>query len=315
MARRSRCRSSCASPPATSGRSPESGKELSALLDRFLFRKSVRPILSMAGRQRLLWERDHAPKLSTSITPAEIDQAHAAALALPWTDEAKQALETILRELAKEGIQPGDRRQFKAVGGGPGVRLPQRRRARSSPSTSKSWRTSCGTTRRSSPRRRPRSSPRSPIPRACASTSSCSKSSRSWRRRRSQFGPGSNGHGQARRDRQAIRRAQGRRPARPRPQLPARADQEDQAGQHRGHLTERGTRAWMPSRQGGIRRSQDQWSNRTPETLGGVLAANTDAVAGFRADRGAVAPAGGRSAAARTRTGPAYRGRPTQRSG
>jgi MoxR-like ATPase len=88
---------------------------LSALFDRFLFRRTVRPIASAAGRQRLLWERDHTPKLSTSVTPAEIDQAHADALALPWTDEAREALEAILHELAREGIQPGDRRQFKSV--------------------------------------------------------------------------------------------------------------------------------------------------------------------------------------------------------
>jgi MoxR-like ATPase len=94
----------------------EGGKELNALYDRFLLRRSVRPILSAAGRQRLLWERDHTPKLSTSITPAEVDQAHAEALALPWSSEAKEALEAILRELSKEGIQPGDRRQFKSVG-------------------------------------------------------------------------------------------------------------------------------------------------------------------------------------------------------
>jgi MoxR-like ATPase len=94
----------------------EGGRELNALFDRFLLRRAVRPILSAAGRQRLLWERDHTPKLSTSVTPAEIDQAHADALALPWTEEAKQALEAILRELAKEGVQPGDRRQFKSVG-------------------------------------------------------------------------------------------------------------------------------------------------------------------------------------------------------
>jgi MoxR-like ATPase len=37
-------------------------------------------------------------------------------MALPWTNEAREATETILRELAKEGIQPGDRRQFKAIG-------------------------------------------------------------------------------------------------------------------------------------------------------------------------------------------------------
>jgi MoxR-like ATPase len=94
----------------------EGGKELQALFDRFLFRRKVRSILTAAGRKRLLWDRDHTPKLSTSITPTEIDQAHADALALPWTDEAKEALEAILRELAREGIQPGDRRQFKSVG-------------------------------------------------------------------------------------------------------------------------------------------------------------------------------------------------------
>ena len=94
---------------------PEHGKELAALFDRFTLRKSVRPILSAAGRKRLLWVRDHTPKLSTTITPAEIDEAHRAALALPWSEDGKEALEAVLRELAKEGIQPGDRRQFKAV--------------------------------------------------------------------------------------------------------------------------------------------------------------------------------------------------------
>src|SRR4051794_24214279 len=93
----------------------EGGKELQAVFDRFLFRKAVRPILSQAGRQRLLWTRDHTPRLSTSITPEEIQQARSYALALPWSDEAKQALEAILKELAREGIQPGDRRQFKSV--------------------------------------------------------------------------------------------------------------------------------------------------------------------------------------------------------
>src|SRR3954467_1834403 len=94
----------------------DGGKELNALWDRFLFRKSVRPVLSAAGRQRLLWHRDHTPRLTTSITPAEIDQAHREAMALPWDTDAREALEAVLRELAREGIQPGDRRQFKAVG-------------------------------------------------------------------------------------------------------------------------------------------------------------------------------------------------------
>lgn len=87
--------------------SPETGKELSALFDRFVLRKAVRPVLTAAGRSRLLWERDHAPKLSTTVSPAEIDRAHADALALPWSDDGRDALEAVLRELATEGIRPG----------------------------------------------------------------------------------------------------------------------------------------------------------------------------------------------------------------
>jgi len=96
--------------------SPDTGKELNALLDRFLFRKTVRPIHTRTGRDRLLWTRDHAPKLTTSITPDEIRVAHAAAATLPWSGKAREALEAILTELTKEGVRPGDRRQFKAVG-------------------------------------------------------------------------------------------------------------------------------------------------------------------------------------------------------
>ena len=96
--------------------SPETGKELAALFDRFCLRKSVRPVLTRAGRDRLLWHDDLTPKLSTSITPAEVDLAHEQAMRLPWSGEAREAAESILRELAKEGIQPGDRRQRKSVG-------------------------------------------------------------------------------------------------------------------------------------------------------------------------------------------------------
>ena len=96
--------------------SPDTGKELAALSDRFLLRKSVSPIRSLAGRQRLLWTRDHAPRLSTTINPTEVEEARRQALSLPWSGEAKEAMEVILKELAKEGVQPGDRRQFKTVG-------------------------------------------------------------------------------------------------------------------------------------------------------------------------------------------------------
>jgi MoxR-like ATPase len=95
--------------------SPETGKELAALFDRFCFRKAVRPILTQAGRKRLLWDRDHVPALSTTIAPVEVEAAHFEAMGLPWSDAAGEALETVIRELAKEGVHPGDRRQVKAV--------------------------------------------------------------------------------------------------------------------------------------------------------------------------------------------------------
>jgi len=96
--------------------SPDTGKELAALSDRFLLRKSVSPIRSQAGRQKLLWTRDHAPKLTTTVSPTEVDEARRQAQSLPWSGEAKDTMEIILKELAKEGVQPGDRRQFKTVG-------------------------------------------------------------------------------------------------------------------------------------------------------------------------------------------------------
>jgi MoxR-like ATPase len=95
--------------------SPDSGKELSALFDRFVLRKAVSPIRSQTGRQKLLWTGDHTPKLSTTVTPAEVEEARSVASVLPWSADAKEALEVILKELAKEGVQPGDRRQFKTV--------------------------------------------------------------------------------------------------------------------------------------------------------------------------------------------------------
>jgi MoxR-like ATPase len=96
--------------------SPDTGKELSALFDRFVLRTTVSPIRSQAGRQRLLWAGDHTPKFTGTITPAEVEQARRQATTLPWSAAAKEALEAILKELAREGVAPGDRRQVKTVG-------------------------------------------------------------------------------------------------------------------------------------------------------------------------------------------------------
>jgi MoxR-like ATPase len=96
--------------------SPDTGKELAAVADRFLLRKAVHPIRSRAGRERLLWTLDHTPRLSTTISPAEVEEARRAAAVLPWSAEAREALDAVLVELAREGVRPGDRRQFKTVG-------------------------------------------------------------------------------------------------------------------------------------------------------------------------------------------------------
>jgi MoxR-like ATPase len=96
--------------------SQEGGKELGALFDRLVIRKTIKPICSHEGRERLLFGGDHTPKFSDTITTAEIDQAAEQAKSLPFSDAAKLAIKNIIHTLAGEGIQPGDRRQFKAVG-------------------------------------------------------------------------------------------------------------------------------------------------------------------------------------------------------
>lgn len=93
----------------------EQGKELGALFDRFLLRKAVRPIATDKGLQTLLWTGALGVKLSTSITPAEIETASAEAQALPWAPEAMEAFTTIHKEAKREGIVPGDRRLRKSV--------------------------------------------------------------------------------------------------------------------------------------------------------------------------------------------------------
>ncbi len=91
-------------------------KELGAMFDRFLFRKKVIPIRSAAGRKRLLWTDDHMPKFSQHINRDEVAEAITAAAVLPFEDDAKTCFSYILEALGKEGIHPGDRRQFKSVG-------------------------------------------------------------------------------------------------------------------------------------------------------------------------------------------------------
>jgi MoxR-like ATPase len=94
--------------------SGDEAKSLGALVDRFMLRKSVAPISSMAGRQKLLWN-NQPPEFSTSLSAHELTAARLDAQGLSWSKEAKQALEAILDELSRQAVKPSDRRIFKSV--------------------------------------------------------------------------------------------------------------------------------------------------------------------------------------------------------
>lgn len=99
----------------------EGGKELGALFDRFLLRKTVREIMSQAGQRKLLeaampnFKTSVKPQFEHSITMEEIELANDDAGDLEFTKEAFDALTTILNDLAREGVRPSSRRKFKSV--------------------------------------------------------------------------------------------------------------------------------------------------------------------------------------------------------
>lgn len=96
----------------------DGGRELAAVFDRFLLRKKVRSIASKKGRKQLLWTvGDHTPQFEkdAKINLAELEQGISESKLLEYTDTTKECLETILDDLNKEGIFPGDRRQYKSI--------------------------------------------------------------------------------------------------------------------------------------------------------------------------------------------------------
>jgi MoxR-like ATPase len=90
-------------------------QELNALFDRFLFRKSVRPIASDRGMDTLLWGNLPAPVVSTTLSEAELKCAQADVANLPFGQAAKDAFTQIRRQCRQEGIVVGDRRLRKSV--------------------------------------------------------------------------------------------------------------------------------------------------------------------------------------------------------
>lgn len=90
----------------------EGYQELGAAFDRFLLRKHVRPV-SPVGRERLTF--GDFPAITPHLDKSQIEAASKDALALTVADEAKEAYGTILDELSRNGIRPGDRRIRKSV--------------------------------------------------------------------------------------------------------------------------------------------------------------------------------------------------------
>lgn len=96
----------------------EGGKELAAMFDRFLLRKTVKNV-SWPDGERLLMKKainndPCEPVYTSHITLKEIDQAHSEAMALDWSGEARKAFWKIREEIRNEKIYVGNRRLVKA---------------------------------------------------------------------------------------------------------------------------------------------------------------------------------------------------------
>lgn len=100
---------------AASNEWPTEAKELAALFDRFLFRKEVHPVQQESNIQRLMYDIDLEPKLTTTLTLEELTKAREEARKLPVTDNAKDAMRDIRKEVEAQGVRVGDRRRRKTV--------------------------------------------------------------------------------------------------------------------------------------------------------------------------------------------------------
>ena len=83
-----------------------------ALFDRFLIRKTVSYVSPMS-LDSLIWGA--LPEIGETLTLEEVDAAQDEVSAMPWSDDAKEALLTILDRLRREGIRPSDRRVRKST--------------------------------------------------------------------------------------------------------------------------------------------------------------------------------------------------------
>jgi MoxR-like ATPase len=100
---------------AASNEWPTEAKELAALFDRFLFRKEVHPVQQESNIQRLMYDIDLEPKLTTTLSMDELTKAREEARKLTVTEAAKDAMRDIRKEVEAQGVRVGDRRRRKSV--------------------------------------------------------------------------------------------------------------------------------------------------------------------------------------------------------
>jgi MoxR-like ATPase len=101
---------------AASNEWPQEQKELNALFDRFLLRKTVNYV-SRSARATLIDPDGIVPGNVPKITKDEVMKAsqEVAELWYTWDNEIKDCYMSIVDQLNKEGIIPGDRRIKKSV--------------------------------------------------------------------------------------------------------------------------------------------------------------------------------------------------------
>lgn len=85
-----------------------------AFFDRWLIRKTVKR-LSQQGRAKLRREAHMLPKVTPVVNLGDIEAAHHAAMALPLSVDALNAMDQIDESLKAEGIHPSDRRWAQSV--------------------------------------------------------------------------------------------------------------------------------------------------------------------------------------------------------
>lgn len=95
------------------------GKELKAMEDRFLFRRTVKPIGKASNKEKLLWapNEDFTSKWTKEekLSNLELDTALLNTRKIEPSDKTKEVFWKIDSELRKEGIVPSDRRLRKSI--------------------------------------------------------------------------------------------------------------------------------------------------------------------------------------------------------